>query len=214
MITTKSKILLLLLTFSIYHLPFSITQATIRYVSSTGNNIPPYLTWEDAANSIQDCINVSVSGDTVLVANGIYKENLVINTQISLIGSSMDSTVIDGTGLGDITIRFNVSGNIENFNIYGKERYTGGVAAIYSIVGTFPIIEVRNCQISETGVGIAGWGLIADNLLMKNLRSGINIAGNPNSENYIINSIIILDRQNSYGIDLPGPSWCTKESIH
>ena len=69
-------------------------QASIRYVSKTGTSTPPYTSWQTAADSIQKCINICVDGDTVYVANGVYKENLVINTAISLIGSSMDSTVI------------------------------------------------------------------------------------------------------------------------
>ena len=176
---------------------------TIRYVSPTGNNIPPYLSWEDAANSIQDAINVCEPGDTVLVDNRTYYENLVINTQISLIGLSMDSTVIDGRGLGDRTIIFDTDGSIKNFNIYGKANGTG--TGIYSIMN-LPTISVTNCNISETGRGISAAGLIADKIIMNNLRSGFINAGNPNSENYITNCIIILNMENSNGISLPGPS--------
>ncbi|MBS4034088.1 MAG: hypothetical protein KGZ85_06460, partial [Ignavibacterium sp.] len=121
---------------------------TIRYVSPTGSNIPPYLTWEDAANVIQDAINICEPGDTVLVDNGTYFENLVINTPISLIGLSMDSTIIDGIGQGDRTIIFTTDGSIENFNIYGKGNGIG--TCIYSISSNFPMILVKNCQISET----------------------------------------------------------------
>jgi hypothetical protein len=73
--------------------------ATIRYVSPTGNNIPPYLTWEDAANSIQDCINVSEFGDTIYVANGVYEEQVVMIPGLSLIGAGMDSCIIDTRAL-------------------------------------------------------------------------------------------------------------------
>ncbi|MBS4035835.1 MAG: hypothetical protein KGZ85_15330, partial [Ignavibacterium sp.] len=138
------------------------TTATIRYVSPTGNNIPPYLTWEDAANSIQDAINICEPGDTVLVDNGTYFENLVINTPISLIGLSMDSTIIDGIGQGDRTIIFTTDGSIENFNIYGKGNGIG--TCIYSISSNFPMILVKNCQISETARGIGCWGIMADKL--------------------------------------------------
>ena len=98
--------LFFLLSFYILNSTFSI--ATIRYVSKTGTSTPPYTSWQTAADSIQKCINICVDGDTVYVANGVYKENLVINTAISLIGSSMDSTVIDGTGLSDYTVAFNI----------------------------------------------------------------------------------------------------------
>jgi hypothetical protein len=194
---------LLLLSLYIVNCTFYIeAQATIRYVSKSGTNTPPYTSWETAATSIQLCINVCVDGDTIYVANGIYKENLVINTAISLIGSSMDSTVIDGRGLEDLTIVFNASGNIENFNIYGRTIGTG--YGIY--VQTLSTIEVKNCQISETGRGIAAVGLLARGIIMKNLRSGIITAAEPNTTNFVINCIIILESNSSNGISLPGPT--------
>jgi parallel beta-helix repeat protein len=93
------KPLFLLFTFSICLLPITILQATIRYVSPTGNNIPPYLTWEDAANSIQDCIDVSEFGDTIYVANGVYEEQVVMINGLSLIGAGIDSCIIDTRAL-------------------------------------------------------------------------------------------------------------------
>lgn len=74
----------------------STVNATIRYVSPQGSNQPPYTSWETAANKIQDCINISVSGDTIYVANGIYQELVVMKPGLSLIGSGMDSCIIDG----------------------------------------------------------------------------------------------------------------------
>ncbi len=196
-----AKILFTIILLLTYSLPL---RATIHYVSHNGNNVPPYLSWSDAADSIQSAINVCAPGDTVIVANGIYYENLVIDSMLTLIGSSMDSTVIDGRGLGDNTIIFNTNGSIENFNIYGKAKNVG--VTIYFFGSNFPVIQVRNCQISETAVGIAGHGLIADKIIMKNLHSGINIAGEPNSDNYISNSVIITDNNNSKAITFPGPS--------
>jgi pectin methylesterase-like acyl-CoA thioesterase len=83
----------LLITFTIFHQPYS--NATIRYVSHTGSSTPPYTTWETAADSIQKCIDYSVDGDTIIVANGVYYESLIVNKYLWLIGSSMDSTVIE-----------------------------------------------------------------------------------------------------------------------
>ncbi len=197
----RSKIIL----FIFILLSFSFSYATIHYVSHNGSNTPPYLTWETAADSIQSAINVCAPGDTVLVANGVYYENLVIDSMLTLIGSSMDSTVIDGRGMGDITITVNADCNIENFNIYGKAKDIG--YGIYSVPPTLiTAIEVKNCKISETGRGIAVNGILADKILMNNLRSGIITASESNSNNYITNCIIILDSQNSNGINLPGPS--------
>jgi len=51
----------------------SIAEHTTRYVNP-GNLAPrhPYDSWSDAATNIQDAIDASVAGDTVLVTNGIY----------------------------------------------------------------------------------------------------------------------------------------------
>ncbi|HSL89470.1 MAG TPA: hypothetical protein VK870_09220 [Ignavibacteriaceae bacterium] len=182
--------LMFLLTFTIELHP------TIRYVSTTGNNIPPYLTWEDAANVIQDAINICELGDTVLVDNGTYYENLVINTSISLIGLSMDSTIIDGRGLGDFTILNNEPLKIENFNIIGKGENTVGTRCIQF----YNFLEIKNCKIIETelGLGSVGSDIVAESVLMDKIKGGFSLFGNSN--NYISKCIVLLNQQNSIGI--------------
>jgi len=73
--------------------------ATIRYVSKTGTSTPPYTSWQTAADSIQKCISICVDGDTIYVANGIYKEQVVMINGLSLIGAGTDSCVIDTRAL-------------------------------------------------------------------------------------------------------------------
>jgi hypothetical protein len=44
-----------------------------RYVSKTGSNVAPYLTWETAStglNAIQNALNVALADDTVWVWDG------------------------------------------------------------------------------------------------------------------------------------------------
>ena len=86
---TLFLILVLLIAYSLQ------LNATVRFVSKTGTSTPPYLTWETAADSIQECINISVFGDTIYVANGVYEEQVVMIPGLSLIGAGMDSCVID-----------------------------------------------------------------------------------------------------------------------
>jgi len=97
------KVLLSILLLIAYSLPLN---ATVRYVSKTGNSTPPYITWETAADSIQECINVCVFGDTIYVANGVYAEQVVMIPGLSLIGAGMDSCVIylSATGVPAVQI--------------------------------------------------------------------------------------------------------------
>ncbi len=85
-------LLLTIVLLTAYSLPLN---ATIRFVSKTGNSTPPYLTWETAADSIQKCINICVFGDTIYVANGVYEEQVVMIPGLSLIGAGTDSCIVD-----------------------------------------------------------------------------------------------------------------------
>ncbi|HQF42154.1 MAG TPA: hypothetical protein PK073_04500 [Ignavibacteriaceae bacterium] len=83
----------LILSFLIFNC--SLLIGTVRYVSTTGSSTPPYTSWETAADSIQKCINICSFGDTVYVANGVYKEQVVMIPGLSLIGGGMDSCLIN-----------------------------------------------------------------------------------------------------------------------
>ena len=189
--------LFLFFTLTIIHQTSSI--ATVRFVSKTGSSTPPYTSWQTAADSIQKCINICVDGDTIYVANGVYKENLVINTAISLIGSSMDSTIIDGRGMGDITIAVHNLIGLKNFNIFGKgENTTGTRCIIY-----YNNLNISNCRLSEAGLGIGSIqaDVTAYNLIIKNMRiRGLALYGN--GLNNIFNSLINIENEGSNPIQI------------
>ncbi|AFH49822.1 Fibronectin type III domain protein [Ignavibacterium album JCM 16511] len=152
---TKQSTLSLLFFFSLLTFYFSPElNATIRYVSKTGSSTPPYTSWATAADSIQKCINICEYGDTIYVANGVYKEKIVMIPGLSLIGAGMDSCVIDTRDLpmqnysvyldeGSLIENFfiKVSNNSENgYGFYAKDsvkitfnRVTSGVTAIRSM---------------------------------------------------------------------------------
>lgn len=78
--------------------------ATVHYVSKEGNSVPPYLSWENAAYSIQDAINASAINDTIIIDNGVYTEKLRLNIPITIVGIEQDSVIISGEGISDTTI--------------------------------------------------------------------------------------------------------------
>ena len=154
-------------------LSFSFSEATLRYVSKTGTSTPPYTSWQTAATSIQLCIDYSSNTDTIYVANGVYQESLIINKYLWLIGSSMDSTVIDGTGLADITIDGLSNFILTGFNIIGKERNELSTTTI-AFSGFNPTIS--NCRISKAGSGIymgRSSGKV-ENVIINNCNLGID----------------------------------------
>jgi len=73
---------------------------------------------------IQEAINASSEGDTVFVYSGTYKENIVINHPISLIGENKHTTIIDGMAHDEVVyIKNNVNGvKIQQFTIHNCSK--------------------------------------------------------------------------------------------
>jgi hypothetical protein len=193
--TTKSKIVrnfLLILTFLIIHCSLFIAYGTVRYVSTTGSSTPPYTSWETAADSIQECINFSLSGDTIIVANGIYYESLVVDKYLWLIGSSMDSTVIDGAGLADFTVDFQNDGNIRSFTIKGKGAGLTGTRCIWANLTN---VYIESCIIGYAGrgIGVVLSSSVVDKCFFSNLDAAYSTYSVGAYNPIIKNSIILLD---------------------
>jgi hypothetical protein len=164
----------------------------VRFVSKTGSSTPPYLTWETAADSIQKCLNICNNGDTVYVANGIYKETLVITIPISLFGSSMDSTVVDGTGLAKTTVNITADTHIENINFIGR-----GVEPLTGVLASNMVnVRILNCRVSNALDAIAiVWGNgYLENIISKDGFNNISISKNVvNYVDTIQNCVIIMN---------------------
>jgi hypothetical protein len=166
--------LLFLLSFCIIHSTLCI--ATVRFVSHTGNSTPPYLTWETAADSIQECINICVFGDTIYVANGVYQEIINMVPGLSLIGAGIDSCSID-------TRAFITATNHRSVIVNDNCIFKG-----------FTVIIANNTNIGGGTAGTAINSLITENRFTKALY------GITNGSNVIIYKNII--DHISIGIDL------------
>jgi Right handed beta helix region len=100
----------------------------VRFVSKTGSAKPPYISWETAADSIQKCINVSHSGDTIYVANGTYTEKITTIPGLTLIGGGQDSCIIDDRAISfDVFHAIDVtdSCSIEGFKVIVSDQMLG-----------------------------------------------------------------------------------------
>jgi hypothetical protein len=164
----------------------------VRFVSKTGSSTPPYLTWETASDSIQKCINICNNGDTVYVANGVYKEFLTIDSNITIQGSSMDSTILDGTGLYIRTIDCNSDFTILNFNIIGSSinGYT------YGIVNPYHNTFIKNCRLmnSTTALELGETSGTIENVIITNCKTGVfTFCGSDTCKPKVLNSLIYID---------------------
>ena len=104
--------------FLIFNFSFLIeATATIRYVSKTGSSSPPYTSWATASDCIQKVqLTFAKTAIRFMLLMVCIKKTLVVNQEIALIGSSMDSTVIDGLRIGgQIQLLLMLSASILNF---------------------------------------------------------------------------------------------------
>ncbi len=174
--TIKILVLILLLTEAGF--------GTIRYVSKTGSSIPPYTSRETASDSIQKCINICVNGDTIVVANGVYKETIVINRELTLLGSSMDSCIIDGTGLSNAnstTVYVISKSQISGF--YLKGQGVGIVAAIINI--EYTSVKIENIRFRYASDGLNAFASVL------------------NCKNLIFSDVYLIIGITPYGIAIP-----------
>jgi hypothetical protein len=166
----------------------------VRFVSKTGSSTSPYTSWETASDSIQKCINICNDGDTVYVANGVYKEFLIINKSIWLLGTSMDSTVINGVNPGDYNIIETTRDfRINNFTLIGKGSGVGQYSA--GIVTTKNNLYVTSCRILDVDLGlyISSSSGIIDNCIITNVNLGIQtFCAADTNKPVISNSIMII----------------------
>jgi len=187
--TIKILVLILLLTEAGF--------GTIRYVSKTGSSIPPYTSRETASDSIQKCINICVNGDTIVVANGVYKETIVINRELTLLGSSMDSCIIDGTGLSNnenSTVYISASSRISGLYIkgFGVQR----IASVLSIEYTLAKIENIRLKYASDGIYSFGSTLSCHNMMISDAKNLVGIIPYTNNFPVIIDNCVLINNLN------------------
>ena len=117
--------------------------------------------------SIQDAINDSVSGNTIIVYEDIYYENLVLNKSVILIGVDKYNTSINGNGIGDVVVVSADNACISNFTIKNSGSSNAGI-----------VIQANNCFIEENIIVNNGWCGIKTGDVCKNCTISKNIIKN------------------------------------
>ena len=141
-------------------------------------------------SSIQDAVNDANDGDTIIVHNGIYYENLVLNKSITIVGEDRINTIVDGNGSGDAVVILADNVCIRNFTIKNKGASGTGIniKANQSIISENLIIDnnwsgieagsaFRNCTVSENTIMNNGYGIFFNKKTM-NINFNENVVDN------------------------------------
>lgn len=160
----------------------------IIYVNTTGDG--------GAFTSIQDAIDASKDGDTLYVYSGTYDEHVLVNKSINLTGEDMDTTIIDGSGSGDV-VRITADWvNITGFSVTGSGPTPHSYAGITLDYANY--CNITNITaISNDGSGVSlkhsHDNKITDNTVSDNYMYGIYLYYS--SGNNIINNKAINNRR-------------------
>jgi len=145
-------------------------------------------------DSIQEAIDSAQPGDTIIVHVGIYRERLVVNKKVSLVGEDKHNTIIDWNGIGSV---FHVTADntvIANFTVTLASRPSAypdsGIHLDHSsgnnIVNNIMIANYRGLYLDEssdntiTGNDIKNndYGICLYDSSSNNIISGNSIANN------------------------------------
>lgn len=148
------------------------TSDKILYVSKTGN-----------ANytSIQKAINNSTLGDTIFVYNGTYKEKLIINKSLNILGEHKNNTIIDGELNGTVvTINANQI-KLSNFTIkYAGQNNKDAGIKINSDYNTINDNIIKQNFVYSIYTENSSYNNISKNMIIKNEGSIFFSDGNNN----------------------------------
>ncbi|MGD0451531.1 MAG: NosD domain-containing protein [Candidatus Bathyarchaeia archaeon] len=148
----------------------------------------------DQYSTIQGAINHANASDTVLVKHGLYKETLVINKPISLIGEGQASTIIDGNGGYNTIINVNASHVlIQGFTLTNTHVLTEPIEESdgIKIDGAREDIRIDNntlTKIGGTGISLDG---ASSSIFLANLLVGTNIGGANGEDNNITLNVFL-----------------------
>ncbi len=136
----------------------------------------------DSLGFIQDLIDNASDGDTIYIPSGTYYENIVIDKSISLVGEDRDTTIIDGSGVGDVVFIsadwVNITGfTIRNSGVFTISYYEAGI----DINSKYVTITDNNISNNYRGINIDYTFegphsiIIMDNVISNNIFYGIDI---------------------------------------
>ena len=154
--------------------------ATTRYVDlNCANPVYPYTGWATAATNVQDAVDASTPGDSILVTNGVYRAGSHVDMGVVTVTNALqiqsingpDSTVIDGQG--SLRCAYLCSGTfLSGFTLTGgtNAQTAGGVLCQSSTA------VISNCVVTRNSSGnFAGgvrFGTVRNSIISSNSALG------------------------------------------
>lgn len=135
-----------------------ITEAWVDDDYTSGGYNDDHTWGVDAFDKIQDGID-AVSGSTVYVAAGTYKENIVLKDGVELLGAGSASTIIDGMKNGSVITATNCGNTtvVDGFTVTnGSANKGGGMYNYYSSP------DITNCSFQNNTATNKGGGMYND----------------------------------------------------
>jgi len=123
-------------------------------------------------SKIQDALDAADYGNTVYVYSGVYKENLMIDNSINLIGENKNTTIIDGSEAEAVVEITADHVNISEFTVKNSSYHPG--IFVYSSHN-----NIFNCDISDSdGIRLSDYSnnnTISSNQIHNNTSTGIHL---------------------------------------
>ena len=169
---------------------FSTTTDQIFHVATTGSDETGDGSEESPFSTIQKAVNVASNGDTILVMNGLYIENIDWSTtnNIRLIGSHIDSTIIDGGNNGKVIDNSDETSHpieISNLTIQNGMSTGKGGGISLKMVGDLLLKNIRvNNNHAQIGGGIYIEGEGSESFIPTVVHFENAIISNNSAENY------------------------------
>ncbi|MDH5447590.1 MAG: PKD domain-containing protein [Candidatus Bathyarchaeota archaeon] len=115
----NKKILLTVLASVLLLSSILTTQLVTTVIASTTYHVYP-------SQSIQEAINSAQPGDTIFVHSGTYRENLIVDRFLTLLGESEETTIVDGSGENRTVIEVTANNVfISGFTVQNSSRAAG-----------------------------------------------------------------------------------------
>ncbi len=111
-------------------------------------------------SKIQEAINAAGELDTISVKNGTYRENIVINKILSLIGENREGTIIDADGAGNVVLIAADNVNFTGFTARNSGEWETGIL----------LSSASNCRIANNMVSNSHFGIVLHRSINNTLR--------------------------------------------